>query len=84
MLTIRVEDVGGSEMHGMTTFQSDTSTIENPVLPVPHVTMAGQDVDDGAHPIDSQAGGVPSIPPCFCIPEKAIPSFTSSRRARGK
>jgi hypothetical protein len=82
VLTIREEEVGGSEMYGMTTFQPDTNTVENPVLPVSQATVTGQDADNGA-PV-SQAEGVTSISPRCCIPEKAIRSFTLSRRARGK
>jgi hypothetical protein len=80
VLTIHEEEVGRSEMYGMAIFQpAKSSTAENPMS---QATVTGQDADNGA-PV-SQAEGVTSISPRCCIPEKAIRSFTLSRRARGK
>ena len=84
MLTIREEEVEGSEMYGMATIQPDTSGVENPMLPVSQATVSGQDADNGAQPAISHAEGVTSISPRCCIPEKAIRSFTLSRRTWGK
>jgi hypothetical protein len=70
VLTIREEEVRGSEMHGIAIFQPDTSTVENPVLPVSQATVTGQVADNGAQPAVSQAEGVTSISSCCCIPEK--------------
>ena len=67
MLTIRAEDVGRSETHRMVIFQPDTITVESPVSPVPQATMTGQDADNGAHSVVSQAGGVTSVLPYFFL-----------------
>jgi hypothetical protein len=75
VLTIREEEVGGSEIYGMAMFQPDTSSVENPVLPVSQATVTGQDADNGAQPAVSQAQGVTCISPRCCIPKKAIRSF---------
>jgi hypothetical protein len=55
---------------GMAIFQPDTSSVENPPVPVSQATVTGQDADNGAQPAVLQAEGVTSISPCCCIPEK--------------
>lgn len=51
----------------MVIFQPDTITVESPVSPVPQATMTGQDADNGAHSVVSQAGGVTSVLPYFFL-----------------
>ena len=85
VLTIREEEVGGSEIYILAAFQPGMSSVENPVLPVSQAsTVTDQDTDNRAQPAISQAEGVTSISSRCCIPEKAIRSFTLSRRAWGK
>ena len=70
MLTIREEEVGGSEMRRMAVIQPDTSSVTSPVLPVSQATVIGQDADNEALPVVSQAEGVTLISSHCYIPEK--------------
>src|SRR6266403_665122 len=78
-LTFCEKEVGGSETPEMAILQSHASTVTSAALPM----STGQDVEDKARPVVSQAvveaWDATSTPTCSCIPSGVFRPFTSMR-----
>jgi hypothetical protein len=65
VLIVREEDLGGAETHEMGSLGSHTSSVASPLRPA--TVSAGQDINDEALSVVSQAEGVTPNCPCRLI-----------------
>jgi hypothetical protein len=75
VVTFREEGVGGTETREIDKLGPHTSSLPSPLRSV----STGQDINDEAQPVVSQAEGVTSIWPCCRIPSRLFCSITASR-----
>ena len=75
VVTVREEEVEGAETRGTDKLGPHISSLPSPLQSV----STGQDINNGAQPVVSQAEGVTSIWPCCRIPRRLFCSITASR-----
>jgi len=80
ILTVREDEVEGSETHEMATFQPYTGSVTS----LTSLESTGQDVDDVARPVLSRAEGVTSILSAVESRDIYFVILTSINRMRGK
>jgi hypothetical protein len=74
VVTARKEEVEGAETHQMDLLGPHTSVVASPLRSV----STGQDINDEAQSVVSQAEGVSSICPCCQIPRRLFCPVTGS------
>ena len=75
VVTVREEEVEGAETREIDKLGPHSCSLSSPLRSV----STGQDINDKAQPVVSQAEGVTSIWPCSRIPRRLFCSVTGSR-----
>ena len=77
VVTASKEEAGGAETHEMDRLGPRTSSVASPLSSL-HSVSTGQEINDEAQSVVSQAQGATPVSPCCLIPRRLIGSLSES------